>query len=107
MVGDKHPELRAGEIFLGNSSANDGQNWSYRTLRKGSVAYDNKGNPHPESVGLFPFFAMQQEVEETEDDGWPEDHFDVMGDVDPDDEEGNRTFEEEKWAERDARIAED
>jgi len=56
-----HPELRAGEIFLGNTSINAvGVDW--KTKRLGEVAYDMDGRI---AKHLRPVFVTRDEIEKT------------------------------------------
>ena len=58
----QHPELREGEVFLGNVRQAEPANFAYPSLRRGDVAYDSEGEP---IEGMVPFFASKKEVEET------------------------------------------
>jgi len=59
---DQHPELREGEVFLGNVTKQEGISGSiYRSTRLGDVAYDSKGQP---IEGMFPTFANKEEMDE-------------------------------------------
>ena len=59
----KHPELREGEIFLGNVTGREGiSNTPYRSARIGDKAYDSNGQ---RIKGLVLLFANKEEVDET------------------------------------------
>ncbi len=58
-----HPELKEGEVYLGNFSVEDFAGVTWKTKRSGFVAYDVNGQPSP-WPGLFPGFAQRSELEE-------------------------------------------
>jgi len=69
-IGGKHPELRKGEVFLGNSIRH-GAECGWKTRRVGIVAYKTNGEVYTEGR---PMFAQIQELVEagvTEVDGVP------------------------------------
>lgn len=67
-----HPELREGEIFLGNFSfyGRAQREWDslrWKTKRKGEVAYDDHGRPLREATDrseIYPVFAQESELVE-------------------------------------------
>ncbi len=56
-----HPELREGEVFLGNMHESDFRRSCYTTKRLGITAYDIHDQP---VVGLYPFFVSETEYKE-------------------------------------------
>jgi len=60
---DKHPELREGEIFLGNfwKRNNAWKPIRWASKRKGNIAYDIYGDAMKES---FPVFISRKEFED-------------------------------------------
>lgn len=61
----RHPELREGEIFLGNFTKNSFSNIGWKTKRWGSCSYDIYGDPIKKSFlpSLFPVFVQRKEIE--------------------------------------------
>ena len=61
-----HPELREGEVFLGNLSSSEYQNMRWKTKRQGAVPYNIHGKREYNTVPgfeLLPVFAKRQELE--------------------------------------------
>ena len=67
-----HPELREGEIFLGNFSfygraQRDWDDLRWKTKRKGEIAYDDQGRPLSETTSrteIYPVFVQEAELAE-------------------------------------------
>lgn len=61
-----HPELRDGEVFLGNSTEDDFMNRiGYQSKRMGTTAYTIHGQEIPHfklTPSLYPVFVERQEV---------------------------------------------
>jgi len=55
-----HPELRKGEVFLGNHHKKSFDELPHKSKRAGNIAYDDRGNPLND-VRYFPAFAIEEE----------------------------------------------
>lgn len=60
--GGDHPELRTGEIFLGNGNEAGFNQLCYRTKRSGRKAYGTDGKQLPQ---YFPIFVTIEEYKVT------------------------------------------
>jgi hypothetical protein len=56
-----HPELGDGELFFTNSDLLEFEQMTWRTKRKGNIAYDGNGNPLS-NENWFPVFLQQMEI---------------------------------------------
>ena len=54
-----HPELRDGEVFIGNTSLDHWECVGWKTKRMGDVAYNIYGEP---LNGIHPTFAQAEEL---------------------------------------------
>ena len=61
-VNEQHPELRAGEVFLGNYSLHVYTQSDWKTKRIGQQAYDESGKPVASTLDLHPIFAQKSEL---------------------------------------------
>jgi hypothetical protein len=63
----RHPELRDGEVFIGNIVPEDVAEMGWETLRVGKTAYDVCGKPINEArrpvVVMYPAFVSKEEAE--------------------------------------------
>ncbi len=58
-----HPEIRPGEILIGNMWGSDFKNVGWISKRRGNVAYFTDGRPIPRTQAFVPCFVQRSEIE--------------------------------------------